>query len=87
MEKMSNMEVAGLIGLSHVQVSRIRSAKRQPGVETMMTIAEVFGWNMDEQAAARKSRTYASKFETALGRYAASRDTTAGSEERAPTPQ
>jgi transcriptional regulator with XRE-family HTH domain len=86
MPKLSNIEVAGLIGLSHVQVSRIRSGHRLPGIETMMAICKEFDWSMDEQSAARLQGLYAPKFEEALARYASDRKTETGPGERHPGP-
>lgn len=86
-EKLSNIEVAELIGLSHVQVSRIRSGQRQAGYETMVMICKVFGWSMDGQATAREQGLYPTEFEKVLVGYALNQNTTVGPEERSPTPQ
>lgn len=87
MKNMSNTAVAALIGLTHAQVSRIRSGDRLPSIETMMNIHKVFGWSMDEQATARLQNLYGPRFEEAIGRYASTRNTTEAPEERAPEPQ
>lgn len=84
MERLSNIEVGRLVDLSHVQVSRIRSGLRLPGVETMIRICQVFDWSMDDQASARTREKYGPEFEEALARYASRRVTATTPEERAP---
>ena len=77
-ERMTNTELANLLGLSHVQVSRLRSGARTPGVTTMGDIQDVLGWSATDQIRARRDGVYASEFEAAIERYASGRETEKG---------
>jgi transcriptional regulator with XRE-family HTH domain len=62
----TNQRVADDLGITHSAVSRIRSGDRAPGLEVMMTMHESWGWDLAEQALARKLGTYAEEFERVL---------------------
>jgi hypothetical protein len=85
-ERMTNTELAGLLGLSHVQIHRIRRGTRGVSIEAMVRIQHVLGWSITDQVAARTRGKYAAGFEEAVSRYAAARETDVGpAEERSPT--
>lgn len=86
-ERVSNTELADLLGLSHVQVSRLRSGNRYPGIPSMRQIEKVLGWSAGDQMKAHGTEKYAQEFEAAIERYASDRDNTAGPVERPPDPQ
>lgn len=87
-ERVTNTELGNLLGLSHVQVHRIRNATRQPSIEAMVRIEDVLGWPIKDQVKARTNREYATGFEAAVERYASNRATAVGPEERtSPAPQ
>jgi transcriptional regulator with XRE-family HTH domain len=58
----TNEELAGLLGVSHATVSRIRSGDRLPSLQVMQKIRELYGWTLDEQWDARNAGTYADQF-------------------------
>lgn len=58
----TNEELAGLLGVSHATVSRIRSGDRLPSLQVMQKIREEFGWTLDEQTDARNAGNYAEHF-------------------------
>lgn len=62
-DRISNIKLGELLGLSHASVSRYRSGDRLPSSETMAEISRLTGWTMDEQYKARTAGTYAEKFE------------------------
>lgn len=77
-ERVTDKEIADLVGLSYVQVNRIRNGSRLPSVEAMIRFAHALRWGAADQMAARESNSYASAFEEAIQRYAAGRDTATG---------
>lgn len=50
------------LGVSHATVSRWKSGDRLPELENMAAIAEVLGWSLDAQWAARQKGNYADEF-------------------------
>lgn len=86
MDRVTNVELGELLGISHVQVYRLRVGDRLPSVETMQAIEEHLGWSFQDQGNARGTKTYSGEFEAAIARYASARNTTVGPEET-PTPQ
>lgn len=85
-ETMSNTELGPLLGLSHVQVSRIRGGSRYPGILTMKRFESVLGWNAADQLKVHGTPAYAEAFEVAISRYASSRKTEEGPGNESPTP-
>lgn len=87
-DRVTNIELGTLLGLSHVQVHRIRTGTRHPSVEAMSRIKDHLGWDIGSQVKARMSGggRYAREFEKAVERYAASRKTDEGPGERTPDP-
>jgi transcriptional regulator with XRE-family HTH domain len=63
---LSNEKIGQLLGVSHATVSRYKSGDRFPELDNMARIADVFGWGLDEQYAARQDGTYADKFNERL---------------------
>lgn len=74
----TNPQVGELIGMTFTGVSRIRSGARRPSLHIMLRIRDVFGWDMNEQANARRSGNYHEQFEKVLiGIYGDSEHATA----------
>lgn len=65
-ERLSNIKLGDMLGLSHASVSRIRSGDRLPSLTVMMEIAKLTKWSLDDQAIAREDGTYAEKFDDAF---------------------
>lgn len=87
MDRVTNTELAGVLGLSHVQIHRIRAGSRKPSINSMVKIEEELAWTVTDQIRARRAGEYAAKFEEAIERYAVAKNTSAGPEERTPSPQ
>lgn len=77
-ERISNMEIGRMIGLSHVQVHRIRTGSRLPSTPTMGRIEVEIGWSAGDQVKAYNDGNYALQFERAIERYAQARETETG---------
>lgn len=86
-DRVTNVEIAELLGISHVQVYRLRVGDRLPSIETMQMIERELGWSFQEQGDARAANDYPARFEAAITRYASTRNTTAGPETESQTPQ
>lgn len=67
----SNELVGQVLGVSHAAVSRYKSGDRLPTIDVMGKIAEVLGWSIDDQYAARQSGNYASEFAARVSNHAA----------------
>lgn len=65
-ERISNIKLGELLGLSHASVSRIRSGDRLPSLDVMHKISYLTGWTMDEQTARRNDGTYNVEFDRAF---------------------
>lgn len=65
-ERISNIKLGELLGLSHASVSRIRSGDRLPSSEVMALISKLTGWTMDEQFSCRTAGTYSEEFDKAF---------------------
>jgi transcriptional regulator with XRE-family HTH domain len=63
----TNVKIAGLLGVSHPTISRIRSGQRYPSRELMRRISERFGWAVHRQLELLPDRgrnmRYAQEFE------------------------
>lgn len=46
----SNKEIGRQLGVSHAQISRIKSGDRLPSLQTMLRIQETLGWSLADQA-------------------------------------
>jgi transcriptional regulator with XRE-family HTH domain len=69
-ERISNIKLGELLGLSHASVSRIRSGSRLPSSEVMLEIKKLTGWTVDEQLEARNEGRYAELFDATFDAYA-----------------
>lgn len=62
----SNAAIATELGLTHAMVSRLRSGKRNPSVQTIGKVCAVFKWAQEAQVTAMNDGTYAVEFEKIL---------------------
>lgn len=62
----TNAYVAEKIGLTHTQVSRLRTGARKPSIKTMNTITLALGWHIATQMKAIRAGEYAEQFEEFL---------------------
>lgn len=65
-ERLSNIKLGELLGLSHASVSRYRSGDRLPSSGVMAQISRLTGWTMDSQYKARDEGTYPAEFDKAF---------------------
>jgi hypothetical protein len=70
-ERLTNEQIASLIGRTHSAVSRLRSGDRKPGVQTMFAVEAAFGWPAADQLQVRMlgDNAWAHKFEAVLDEY------------------
>lgn len=66
--QVTSVSISKAIGLSEAMVSRIRSGKRIPSMETMGRIEDAYKWDLAEQIRAMRADRYAVEFEKALVR-------------------
>jgi transcriptional regulator with XRE-family HTH domain len=74
--RVSNQEIADLVGLDMSTVSRLRSGFRLPNIDTMTRIEKALSWPLTEQAAVRETgaQKYATQFESHVERFWRDRD-------------
>lgn len=68
-DRVTNVHLAGLLGISHAQVSRLRSGDRPATLNTLIAVRDALGWSVEAQVAAFEQGTYAAAFEIAIKEY------------------
>jgi transcriptional regulator with XRE-family HTH domain len=67
----TNVDLGAKLGISHAQVSRLRSGDRSPTLATLVSVQKTLGWPVADQVKAFEVGTYAAGFEDAIKRYGA----------------
>lgn len=67
--RVTNREVAELLGISESMASLLRSGGRNPSIRLMTRIHSVYRWKMSSQAKLFGTPAYAAKFEEAINRH------------------
>lgn len=64
--RITNDQIASLIGTSFVSVSRFRTGTRTPGTDLMVRIESALAWPVADQITARQQGTYAAEFQARI---------------------
>jgi len=67
--RVTNVRLGEMLGISHAQVSRLRSGHRPATLNTLISVRDALGWSVEEQVAAFEAGNYAAEFEKAIQEY------------------